>query len=794
MQKQRTMWETLRDRIGQAQSEYANFARDSQGNLIDTGGLEGLQKELLNVAQAALNSGAITTSTYNEIAEMFNDDNWSESELIAAYDALQSNIEETDIDIANAKDGMDDLQQSYNDAERTVMNLEGATEELGEATHNASKKTKEEIGAIDDSANSTAELAEEKKAVKEATEETTEATDKETKSIDLNKEANAELRAETVERSKANRTLAQTQKEIEEALKSATDAVHEQAEAEKTLRDAAQQARDDMSQAFEDIKKSVEDAFKVNPFDQWQQDTEKGMLAFEEAMLSQRDGLLRYKDNLTTVKDNLGEVAPEFVQYLEDMGAGGAQLVAEFADAFRTGNADTVYRLMDEYKQAMDIQDDVTGIIEQDKLALQLGLESLSPEAIHAWEDLGFAFDEGVEVLRVKGEELTQTTSDSFWQAVDIAKSVGMEVPKGLADSIRNSENPEQAIADATLAINEGLRGRGEELLTAANELGINVPTGISSAILNGATGEELQTAVSSLVETIRAKQPDFDAAGAEAGAAAGDATAAGITNKGEDVSGAATGVVESAKESASTATDVFKLVGNAMPEAMVAGINEKPDTLSNRLGALIAIAKNRAKSKVDDENGSFRSLGSYMVEQLTAGMRDGHGSFVGELDSLNIDVGLEMQTMQGTISSALTNIQTAFATTQLSFPHVAIPHVSWDWRWLGYGDGGGTYWPDFKVDWYAKAMEQGMILNNPTIFGAMNGKLLGGGESGSETVVGTGSLMSMIQTAVSDAAGVNIGTINIPIQTMDKVDAKSLARQIEPELARIITKRGARF
>ena len=47
--------------------------------------------------------------------------------------------------------------------------------------------------------------------------------------------------------------------------------------------------------------------------------------------------------------------------------------------------------------------------------------------------------------------------------------------------------------------------------------------------------------------------------------------------------------------------------------------------------------------------------------------------------------------------------------------------------------------------------MKDGMILDNPTIFGMMNGKLLGAGEAGSETVVGTSRLMEMIGDAVDD-------------------------------------------
>lgn len=55
---------------------------------------------------------------------------------------------------------------------------------------------------------------------------------------------------------------------------------------------------------------------------------------------------------------------------------------------------------------------------------------------------------------------------------------------------------------------------------------------------------------------------------------------------------------------------------------------------------------------------------------------------------------------------------------------------------------------PKFSVSWYAKAMEQPLMLNGATIFGAMGGKLLGGGEKGSEVVVGTQKLMEMIRDA----------------------------------------------
>lgn len=63
---------------------------------------------------------------------------------------------------------------------------------------------------------------------------------------------------------------------------------------------------------------------------------------------------------------------------------------------------------------------------------------------------------------------------------------------------------------------------------------------------------------------------------------------------------------------------------------------------------------------------------------------------------------------------------------------------------------------PHFSIDWYAKAMNNAMLLNSPTVFGysAASGKLLGGGEAGQEVVAGSGTLMEMIRSAVADRDG----------------------------------------
>lgn len=59
---------------------------------------------------------------------------------------------------------------------------------------------------------------------------------------------------------------------------------------------------------------------------------------------------------------------------------------------------------------------------------------------------------------------------------------------------------------------------------------------------------------------------------------------------------------------------------------------------------------------------------------------------------------------------------------------------------------------PSIGVEWYAKTMPKGLILDNPTVFGMHNGKLLGGGEAGKEVVVSAQSLMGMIDASIHNA------------------------------------------
>lgn len=111
----------------------------------------------------------------------------------------------------------------------------------------------------------------------------------------------------------------------------------------------------------------------------------------------------------------------------------------------------------------------------------------------------------------------------------------------------------------------------------------------------------------------------------------------------------------------------------------------------------------------------------------------------------------------------------------KLKMPHFSVSGSANPLDWIKQGV------PKISVSWYAKAMKNGMILNSPTIFGMQNGKLLGGGEAGSEVVVGTNSLMDMI----SQAAGNNEVNISVVVNGAENPEewGRRLVKQMRLEM-----------
>lgn len=118
-------------------------------------------------------------------------------------------------------------------------------------------------------------------------------------------------------------------------------------------------------------------------------------------------------------------------------------------------------------------------------------------------------------------------------------------------------------------------------------------------------------------------------------------------------------------------------------------------------------------------------------------------------------------------IKGFFADIKEAIDGFEIKLPKIELPHFNVSGGKFPWGIAGEGEPPQFSVDWYAKAMQNGVILDQPTIFGSANGRLLGGGEAGREAIIGVNSLEGIIQRAVS-AGGTNNVTNNFEIRSTD--------------------------
>lgn len=139
-------------------------------------------------------------------------------------------------------------------------------------------------------------------------------------------------------------------------------------------------------------------------------------------------------------------------------------------------------------------------------------------------------------------------------------------------------------------------------------------------------------------------------------------------------------------------------------------------------------------------------------------------------------------------ISNAVDRIRGFFSGLHISLPHIALPHFSLT--------GGFSIMPPrvphLSISWYKKAMDNAMLLNSPTIFGAMGGQLLGGGEAGQEVVAGSDTLMRMIADAVGGGGPKTV--INMTVNGARGQNVNELADVIAARIQRQVNNRRAAY
>ena len=168
--------------------------------------------------------------------------------------------------------------------------------------------------------------------------------------------------------------------------------------------------------------------------------------------------------------------------------------------------------------------------------------------------------------------------------------------------------------------------------------------------------------------------------------------------------------------------------------------------SILNVIKSVFSSAWNGLKSVVSSAVNNIKSV-------VSSGLNGAKSTVTGVLNSIRSAFSSVWDGCKNIVGNAIGHIK-SLMNFSWSLPSLKLPHFSISGKFSLHPPSV----PKLGIEWYKKAMDDGMIMNQPTIFGynAKSNQFLAGGEAGSETVVGTQNLMEMIQEAVNNAGSGN--------------------------------------
>jgi len=230
----------------------------------------------------------------------------------------------------------------------------------------------------------------------------------------------------------------------------------------------------------------------------------------------------------------------------------------------------------------------------------------------------------------------------------------------------------------------------------------------------------------------------------------------------------------------------VFGIIGGLLGmnyDQITGALSNVASALANGFAGFVNAFSN-LKNKLTS---TVSTLWSSIVGFFQSGLNNAKSIVSGVLNSIKSTFTNIFNGVKTTVENAINYIKGLF-NFEWSLPSIKLPHFSISGK-LDLLAQPPTY-PSVSVSWYKKAMEQPYLLNGATIFGAAGGHLLGGGESGSELVIGTNKLMGMIQSAV----GIGAQPITINVYGAAGQDVRELAKEVSQELQNLINDKEAAY
>lgn len=198
--------------------------------------------------------------------------------------------------------------------------------------------------------------------------------------------------------------------------------------------------------------------------------------------------------------------------------------------------------------------------------------------------------------------------------------------------------------------------------------------------------------------------------------------------------------------------------------------------TVWNAISSTVTTVWNNIKTTVTNALNNVKTTVSSAIDnvksKITTGFNAAKSTVSSVLESIKSKFTSIWNNCTSIVSNAVSKLK-SIMNFSWSLPKLKLPHISISGRFSI----NPPSVPHFSISWYKSAMANGMILNSPTIFGynAATGNFLGAGEAGSETVVGTKSLLSMIKSTVAGSNNEILKSIEMHFEALrDNFDKSS--------------------
>jgi phage-related protein len=368
-------------------------------------------------------------------------------------------------------------------------------------------------------------------------------------------------------------------------------------------------------------------------------------------------------------------------------------------------------------------------------------------------------------------------TNDGFreavtnaWESVKEAVSTAIEAIKGfftgLVDSIKQAwENIKTAISEKIDVIKETVTNVFTAIADTVSAVWETIKNAVQVAIMF--IGEIISAAFQIITMPwmfIWENCKEYIIAAWEfiknAVSTALDAISTTISNIWNAIVGFLTPILDGIKNTFTTIWEAIKTAVstaiNNIQTVITTVWNSIKSVISNVLNAIITTVSNilnNVKSTFTSVWDSIKSTVSNVINgiksTISSGLNGAKSTVTGVLNGIKSTFTSVWNGCKSIVSGAINKIK-SIMNFSWSLPKLKLPHISIS----GSFSLTPPSVPHFGIEWYKKAMDDGMIMNQPTIFGynAKSNQFLAGGEAGSETVVGTQNLMDMIQEAVNNA------------------------------------------